>query len=72
MLKDLAEMIAADSNMASDPYLTKSTLEAVGNLLGNDSRQTETAEYQTMDEDTFEALALTVDSLISSSPHAVT
>ena len=65
-------MIAADSDLASDSSLTKSTLEAVGNFLGDDSAKTETAEFQTIDEETFMALASTVDSLISSSPHATT
>ena len=65
-------MIAADIDLASDSYLTKGTLEAVGNVLGNYSTQTETAGYQIMDEDTFIALAFTVDSLISSNSHAST
>ena len=71
MLKDLSDIISADSDLASDLDLTKSTLEAVENILGSVNSQTDgIAEYQTMEEGTFESLASTVDSLISSSSHA--
>ena len=73
MLADLSQTIAEDSELASDQELAQSTLMAVGSVLGGENSSASssaadaTTDYQKMDEDTFKALAQTVDSLMTSS-----
>ncbi len=72
MLMDLTKRVASDSQLASDTKIADNTLRAVVNVLAGSSADSEGEEqmgpklYQTIDEETFEALAQTVDMLISS------
>lgn len=76
VLSELSQTIVSDKELAADSEITKSTLLAVGTVLGGNKDQStadsKTKSYEKMDEDTFKALAQTVDSLMTSSSVAQT
>lgn len=67
VLKDLSVKIVSDSELSAEPSITQSTLEAVGNVLGSNqgSEEESSTAYPTIDDETFEALASTVDVLMN-------